>query len=1288
MAPFELHADFKPTGDQPDAITQLVTGINRGDKHQVLLGATGTGKSLGHADPVFIIEERDGERRARVVPIGELIDAAFEQYPTDEADGTQVLDAGTMAAKYFIQAFDPAMCQVDLFPVRSFIRHAAPNEMYRLETACGRAATLTGDHNLWVLRDGRLQLIKTAEARPSDYLPIPEALLESGQSPSPVSVDRSVRMSALLEAAQASLEQIMVLETRQPNANLRPASPTRMTALLESAEARLEQIRSLAAGQTNSRSSQDWAGRMPALLDAARASLEQMRSLAVRPVSSGSAPERTAGMAALLEAARASLERITSQSGATGGPTTGGPTGAQAGYAGGQVAVRGPAAGLDRRWQVDVTPAARSAARAATAPAQPALPPDIWPLAGSYLGAGSRSAQAPVDERLERLCGGAPAARHLPELWPDLPEAILAQLLRGFFDAAGKLGRANEITAVVASARLASDLGYALLRFGIWARVTPRKPSARSAKAGAPRYRVSISGQSELRRFNHEIRFGVAVKQAVLQQRVLGQHPDRREVDTLPIVGQELRGLRVGVDLSARELAAGSYLGLSALRSFETGRRAPGRVNMLRMLAALACQAQAVQQFSPEWWQAWDGLHQLCRMRWTPVASVQAVEYSEAFVYDLSVPGPETFLAGGGGFFVHNTFTIANVVAQVQKPTLVMAHNKTLAAQLYAEFKDFFPKNAVEYFVSYYDYYQPEAYVARHDLYIEKETEINEEIDRLRLAATAALLSRRDVLIVSSVSCIYGLGSPDAWRKYMVPLRLGQAFRRTTLLRQLVTIQYERNDVEVRTGVFRVRGDTLEIMPVGQTNAFRIAFFGDDIERIVEYDNLTGEIIGDRQTLDIYPARHFITEEEKLRAAIHDIETELEQRITYFKENNQLLEAQRIEQRTRYDLEMLREVGYCSGIENYSRPLDQRPAGSSPTTLIDYFPPDFLLVIDESHMSVPQIGGMFGGDRSRKEELVKYGFRLPSALDNRPLSFQEFEQRVGQVLYTSATPGPYEMQRASQVVQQVIRPTGLVDPQVEVRPTKGQIDDLVGEVRSRVERGERVLITTLTKRMAEDLADYLLELGLKVHYLHSEIQTFERIEILRDLRLGVFDVVVGINLLREGLDLPEVSLVAILDADKEGFLRSGTSLIQTIGRAARHVQGRVLMYADKTTDSMLHAIDETNRRRAVQVAYNNEHGIVPAGIVKSVRDLTARLRAVAEARADYHTGTAAQLPKDELARLLKDLEKQMKEAAQQLEFEKAALLRDQIFELRQTLVETDKSIPEWQKAQRLAEMEH
>jgi excinuclease ABC subunit B len=632
------------------------------------------------------------------------------------------------------------------------------------------------------------------------------------------------------------------------------------------------------------------------------------------------------------------------------------------------------------------------------------------------------------------------------------------------------------------------------------------------------------------------------------------------------------------------------------------------------------------------------------------------------------------------------TFTIASVIEKIQKPALVMAHNKTLAAQLYAEFKDFFPENAVEYFVSYYDYYQPEAYVPRHDLYIEKDADINEEIERLRLAATTALMSRRDVVIVASVSCIYGIGNPEAYGRVVINLESGNIYRRNALLRQLIEGHYERNDLELRPGTFRVRGDSLDVIPAYQDRlGYRITFFGDEVERIIEFDSVTGELNRELKSAAIYPARHFITDEDKLKQAITDIEDELADRLAFFRKEEKLLEAQRIESRTTYDLEMLREVGYCSGIENYSRHMDQRAEGTAPWTLMDYLPSDYLLVIDESHMTIPQVRGMFNGDRSRKNTLVEYGFRLPSALDNRPLTFDEFENRMGYTIYTSATPGPYEMDRADQVVEQIIRPTGLVDPQVEVRPIEGQIDNLIVEIRQRVENGQRILVTTLTKRMAEKLADYLMELGIKVHYLHSEIDTLERIGILRDLRLGVFDVVVGINLLREGLDLPEVSLVAILDADKEGFLRSGTALIQTIGRAARHIEGKVIMYADKVTDSMRRAIDETNRRRQKQVDYNEAHGIQPVSIFKAVRDLTDQLsvKAVAESRGEYRVKGASGLPKSDLQRVIAELEKQMKESAKNLEFEKAAALRDEIFELRSVLAEESNAKP-WEKIRLLS----
>lgn len=613
------------------------------------------------------------------------------------------------------------------------------------------------------------------------------------------------------------------------------------------------------------------------------------------------------------------------------------------------------------------------------------------------------------------------------------------------------------------------------------------------------------------------------------------------------------------------------------------------------------------------------------------------------------------------------TFTMAKVIEQVQKPTLVIAHNKTLAAQLASEFKEFFPHNSVEYFVSYYDYYQPEAYIAHSDTYIEKDASINDEIDKLRHSATSALFERRDVIIVASVSCIYGLGSPEDYRDLVLSLRQGQTRDRDEILRKLISIQYERNDINFVRGKFRVRGDVVEVFPAGYNEkALRIELFGDEIERILEIDTLTGEVLAERKHITIYPASHYVTSRDNMLRAIGDIETELEERLAVLKAQNKLLEAQRLAQRTRYDLEMMQEMGYCNGIENYSRHLTHRQAGDSPFTLIDYFPDDFLIVIDESHQTLPQIRAMYNGDRSRKETLVEHGFRLPSAFDNRPLTFAEFEQRINQIVYVSATPGPYELKQAAQIAQQVIRPTGLIDPDVEIRPIKGQMDDLLGEIKLRAADNERVLVTTLTKKMAEDLTEYLKEMGIRVRYLHSDIVTMERVEIIRDLRAGLFDVLVGINLLREGLDLPEVSLVAILDADKEGFLRSDTSLIQTIGRAARNVHGRVIMYADRITDSMKRAIDETDRRRAIQQAYNEEHGITPQTVQKRVKDLIETTK-VAEAPVAYRTDRLGGLSKADMQELVAKLEKEMRQASKLLEFERAAELRDMLVELRQRL---------------------
>jgi excinuclease ABC subunit B len=611
------------------------------------------------------------------------------------------------------------------------------------------------------------------------------------------------------------------------------------------------------------------------------------------------------------------------------------------------------------------------------------------------------------------------------------------------------------------------------------------------------------------------------------------------------------------------------------------------------------------------------------------------------------------------------TFTVAKVIEAVQRPTLVIAHNKTLAAQLASEFKEFFPNNAVEYFVSYYDYYQPEAYIAHTDTYIEKDASINDEIDKLRHSATSSLFERRDVIVVASVSCIYGLGSPEDYYNLVLSIRQGQTRDRDDILRQLVAIQYERNDVNFVRGKFRVRGDVIEIFPAAYgEKAVRIELFGDEVERILEMDTMTGEVVAERKHIAIYPASHYVTSKDNLKRAVADIEAELAARLVQLKDENKLVEAQRLAQRTQYDLEMMQEMGYCSGIENYSRHLTGRKPGEPPYTLIDYFPDDFLLVVDESHVTMPQVRAMYAGDRSRKESLVDNGFRLPSAFDNRPMNFNEFVERINQIIYVSATPSAYEMAASTQVVQQIIRPTGLVDPEVEVRPIKGQMDDLLGEIKGRAAVHERVLVTTLTKKMAEDLTDYLREMGIKVRYLHSEIVTIERVEILRDLRAGVFDVLVGINLLREGLDLPEVSLVAILDADKEGFLRSDTSLIQTIGRAARNVRGKVIMYADRITDSMGRAIGETDRRRAVQQAYNVENDITPQTIQKKVKELIETTK-VAESTAEYRSESLGRMTPAEMLDLIGKLEKEMRQASKLLEFERAGQLRDMIFELRE-----------------------
>ncbi len=1225
MPPFQVVSPFQPTGDQPKAIDELVEGVEKGLKQQVLLGATGTGKSLGYNDTVFVVEKRGTETTSRLVAIGELIDSQIADTHTQvqyEGD-TEILDVENGDVIYYAQAFDPKTCQVALYPIRSFVRHQTPERMYRLRTACGRSAMLTGDHNLWVLREGKLQLICTAEAKSTDYIPVPETLMAGGDL--------------------QHIDTLAVLDGKR--------------LFVQASEAILSYTRQHGASKFNEALLDGGIGRPDLKLSAIR---HNRRGNGIETHTFQGLLTKTDNLGGYWKAVEASIggkarhNRLPAHLKLT--PEFLRLMGyyiAEGNHQRGYIILANRNEGIRNQIEAAVT--------------QLGIPFSVRPSSDYQI------SSTALTELFSRLCGDTARDKRLPEFWTQLADKDLGHLLSAYFDGDGTVGKASDVMAATASQQLASELMYALLRFGIWARLSRRwKRATNTDHAGDWYYYITISGQTNLRRFQQHVGFTIGYKTEALQRQL--KDGENSNTDIVPIDGSELRWLREELGLFAREVAEGCDLSRSAIQAIESGKRKPQRTNLRRMLKGLRIEAQKREQIAAQWWNMWHHLNDLCQLHWTPVESVEQIEYTHPYVYDFCVPGVENFLAGLGGFFVHNTFSIAKIIEQTQKPALILAHNKTLAAQLYAEFREFFPRNAVEYYVSYYDYYQPESYVPRHDLFIEKQTDINRQIENLRIASKASLLSRRDVIIIASVSCIYATGDPETWGSSIAQFHVGESVKREAALRQLVNLQYTRNDMVLEKGDFRARGDTLEVFPPYIDYAFRIVLFGDEIERIVEFDPLTGEVLNNPSTAVIFPAAQFMADTDKLQKAIHDIEQELEQQIAFFKNQGKLLEAQRIEQRTRYDIEMLREMGFTSGIENYSRHLDQRLPGSPPYSLIDYFPKDYLLVIDESHMTIPQLHGMYNGDRTRKSTLIEYGFRLPSALDNRPLKFEEIEERMGQTIYTSATPGPYEMKRADAVVQQIIRPTGVVDPQISVRPVEGQIDDLLQEVALRVKKGQRAIITTLTQKMAEELAGYLNEVGVRAHHLHAEIQTLERVEILRDLRMGVYDAVVGINLLREGIDLPEVSLVAILDADKEGFLRSEQALVQIIGRAARHIEGQVILYANRMTDSMKGAIGETERRRAIQEAYNTEHNIEPASIIKEIRDLTDRIRSVVTEedgiKAKAKT-SAADLTKDELHKLVKALEKEMKDAAKALEFEKAAALRDQLFDLRGMLAEKD-----------------
>ena len=1190
---------------------------------------------------VYVVyEDAKSVKRAAVRPIGEVIDEQLARHAADvELQGdTEVLDARFLEERLLCESFDPMTGKTGLRPIKSLIRHAAPHTMFLLTTACGRSATMTGDHNLWVLRDGRLMLIDTADARATDYVPLPESI-----------------------AATDALSHVDVLPylAGEP---LFVSAPDAIASIAND-PARARELIAVIGKHGLDGYAKVYANK------------HDLRGKGIEVAIFQDLLAQTDGLHGNWEAASARV----------GGKHAEFSLPASLALTPGFLRLLGYyiAEGCSQRGYITISNQ-NPAIRAEIESAVQALGMPLHVRASGDFQISSTA----LARLFSRWCGSDARSKRLPMFWPNLDDGQLGSLLGAYFDGDGTVGHASDVSATTASKALASDLMYALQRFGIWARLSKRwKRASGTPHEGDWYYQVSLSGQGNLTTFRRAIGFVVANKRDRLAAE--SDKSENSNVDVIPISGDRFKRLRLALRLTAAQLAEQAGISRAAVQLIENGKRRPQRATLMALLTALQLAATNAEM-TAEWHFDWQYFKNLCGLRWTRIASVEPAHYEHASVYDFCVPGSETFLAGAGGFYVHNTFTIAKLIESVQKPTLIMAHNKTLAAQLYSEFKEFFPNNAVEYFVSYYDYYQPEAYVAKSDLYIEKDSSINDEIDRLRLAATSSLMSRRDVIIVASVSCIYGVGNPEDYGRFMVKIAKGEVRRREIVLRMLVAIQYQRNDISLTRSHFRVRGDTLEVQPAYTETAYRIEFFGDEVERLTEIDVLTGEILNELDSIEIYPAKHYVTAQEKVLEAVKQIEIELEERIKVFKDEGKLLEAQRIEQRVRYDLEMMREVGFTNGIENYSRHLDGRTAGTPPFTLLDYFPDDFLLVVDESHMTIPQIGGMFNGDRARKQTLVDYGFRLPSALDNRPLQFDEFEKRFRQVVYVSATPGPYELKQSQLVAEQVIRPTGIIDPVIEVKPVKGQVDDLIGQIRERTARGERVLVTTLTKRMSEDLTQYLLDLGIRVQYLHSEVQTVERIEILRDLRLGEYDVVVGINLLREGLDLPEVSLVAILDADKEGFLRSGTSLIQTIGRAARHVEGKVIMYADRMTDSMKRAIDETTRRRAKQVEHNTAHGIEPKTIYKAIKDLTDRVKVAEDKSAfgrDEHGNSIgarlSKLPKAEVRKLVSDLEEQMRLAAKELEFEKAAMLRDQVLELRQQLNDIDATTPEWEKVRRM-----
>ena len=1191
MSKFKLQNDYQPTGDQPTAIKQLIAGLDAGKKEQVLLGVTGSGKSVIGETLVTI-------RKSGVilqVPIATIVDDIFTRYSVhiQQSNDSEFIQLNNVLDldKFETWSFNHKTGVNGWSRVTQVSRHKTHQTM-QVITTCGRSVTTTMDHNFYIVRGGNLQLVNGAEIIQGDMLPVPRHLPE---------IDSPIESINCFDWLNDIGSLYVCLRKDVTMVDLRSWSTLsyhKRWAIVHESE-RVSASEYIASGM--SATSVALATKIGANKLAAQIPIEiPMSSEILRffgyYIAEGHATER------YITISSADQEVVNDIHLA-------------------MTLLTLPFVRRKRLYDYQIN-------------------------------------STVFTQLVRNLCGQNAFNKQLPEFWTQLISLQLREILKAYFAGDGGVD-GSTVSATTASGRLASDLQYALLRFGINARRRAKTiimPDGRKRLFSV----VSISGKTNLEIFSHQIGFSLERKQQQLKLLVKKMVVENTNVDVIPFAAVDILTVRQAIGLSQDTLAKLIGINRSYVSMLETGVRLPSFTVASKIV-------EVFRQYNTTDLKIHLSIESMSALLinfWTPIKTIN-ITNKEVIVYDFAVEKNETFLAGDGGLFVHNTFTMANIITDRNVPTLVLAHNKTLAAQLYSEFKSFFPDNEVHYFVSYFDYYQPEAYMASSDTYIEKDSKINDEIDRLRHAATSALLTRRDTIIVASVSCIYGIGSPEDYAGMSITVKCGEKRQQDKFVRLLTDIQYHRNDIDFHRGTFRVRGDIIDVYPAGSDAAYRIEFYGDIVERLTRIDPLTGEILAEPTEVSIFPSSHYVTPKEKTQRAIEGIKKEFAERLEYFEKHDKLLEAQRLSQRTKYDIEMLEETGFVKGIENYSRYLTNREPGEQPATLMDYFTDDYLLIVDESHMTLPQVRGMYNGDRARKEVLVEYGFRMPSALDNRPLTFAEFNKHINQVIYVSATPSDYELSHSPKPAEQIIRPTGLLEPEIIIRPTKNQIDDLIAEIRNRVAKKQRVLVTTLTKRMAEDLSTYLQEMDIKTAYIHSDVDTLERGDILSDLRSGVYDVLVGINLLREGLDLPEVSMVAIMDADKEGFLRSAGALIQTSGRASRHIDGKVYMYADRITDSMKRAIAEMDRRRNIQLTYNKQHNITPESIT---REVSVGLRALIPKKADESMKlNLKKIPRDEYPGLIRELTGQMEFASANLEFEKAAELRDQIAEIKSKL---------------------